>query len=182
MQALELFFILTISIYVAWKFSSLAARLNRTHIRRDIALNSLRQHLALRGRSVAKLISLKLLDEDLNNRLLNSLENVLSAAESSFQEYLFAESSLTNDLCEIFESTEDLTGIMNSTENADAIFELARMTKRVQLARRFHNDAVGASQLLHSRPAVRLFRLAGHTEVPVAIDLDDRIPIGLQEI
>jgi hypothetical protein len=45
--------------------------------------------------------------------------------------------------------------------------------RRVQLARRFHNDAVRCVALRRRRP--RWFRLAGHTW-PETVELDDRMP------
>jgi hypothetical protein len=166
-------------LYFAWKLSSLAGRLDRTHIRRDNALNSLRQHLAIRAACVARIVASGKLETITANNLKLSLEDVLSASEISFREYLSAESVLTGLLCEVFEEEKSLDQLLSSTQSASLVFELTRAAKRVQLARRFHNDAVGASQLLHSRAAVRLFRLAGRTKVPTTVDLDDRVPNAL---
>ena len=60
--------------------------------------------------------------------------------------------------------------------------ELAQCCYRIELARRFHNDAVGAALLLHKRLLVRVFRLAGNTPLPTAIDMDDAFPEKLQEL
>ena len=61
-------------------------------------------------------------------------------------------------------------------ELADA---LASAWYRVQLARRFHNEAV--AQTAHARrgPLVRLLRLAGHAPVPHSLELDDTWPENL---
>jgi hypothetical protein len=60
--------------------------------------------------------------------------------------------------------------------------ELAQCCYRIELARRFHNDAVGAANLLHERVLVRVFRLAGNTPKPVALDMDDVPPKELQDL
>lgn len=169
-------------IFLVWKLSTIASRLDRTHRRRDAALNSLRQYLAIRATATAKLITSGNLDPMVASRLREVLENVMNESEKSFVDYLIAESKLTGALCEEFENENQLTQSLNNTKTADLVFELVRSTKRVQLARRFHNDAVGASQLLHKRFVVRLFRLAGHTPAPKAVDLDDRVPNSFQNL
>lgn len=182
MLLIEFLLGLLIGIYIAWKLSSLAARLDRTHVRRDNALNSLRQHLALRASCVARLIATAKLELDTAEKLRSGLEAVLDASEISFRDYLFAESELTKILCDELDDFEKISTLMSNTAESEIVFDLARATKRVQLARRFHNDAVGASQLLHARTAVRLFRLAGHTKPPTTVDLDDRVPNALQDL
>jgi hypothetical protein len=182
MTALEVLLVLLILLYFVWKLSSLAGRLDWTHVRRDNSLNSLRQYLAIRATCVARLVSSGKLDEQANYVLKASLEQVLIASEKSFRDYLTAESDLTGVLFEVFEGEKDLEPLMASTNTAAMVFDLARAAKRVQLARRFHNDAVGASQLLHARSTVRLFRLAGHTKMPTAVDLDDRVPNALKAL
>lgn len=182
MQIIEILLIVTITIYTALKMSSLAARLDRTHVRRDVALNSLRQHLALRASCVARLVSSSKLLNQTSEKLRTGLEGVLDASEISFLEYLFAESELTRILCDEFDDASTIQEFMNSTKDSEIVFDLARAIKRVQLARRFHNDAVGASQLLHARSAVRLFRLAGHTQVPMTVDMDDRVPVAFLDL
>jgi hypothetical protein len=169
-------------IYISWQLSSLAARLDRTHIRRDSALNSLKQHLALRATAVARLVASGKLENHVAEKLKDGLEQVLDSSEQSFRDYLSAESELTGILFDIFENEQSIENLLESTQSASLVFELARAAKRVQLARRFHNDAVGASQLLHAKTTVRLFRLAGYTKVPTAVDIDDRVPNALASL
>jgi len=47
---------------------------------------------------------------------------------------------------------------------------------RVQLARRFHNDAVKDVQRMRRKAVVRWFRLAGHADMPQTIEFDDELP------
>ncbi len=180
MPVFEISLFLIALAYFGWKFSSLAGRLDRTHIRRDNLLNSLRQYLAIRATCVARLVASGKLDESKTEKLKIALEDLLIASEKSFRDYLSAESELSGLLFDVFEEESDIKDLMTSTNSATLIFDLARASKRIQLARRFHNDAVGASQLLHARTAVRLFRLAGHTKVPTTVDIDDRVPNALK--
>jgi hypothetical protein len=45
--------------------------------------------------------------------------------------------------------------------------------RRVQLARRFHNDVVVSTRDLRHRRLVTWFRLAGHAPMPTTIELED---------
>ena len=51
---------------------------------------------------------------------------------------------------------------------------------RVQLARRFHNDAVKDVQRVRRKAVVRWFRLAGHAELPQTIEFDDELPSAVR--
>jgi len=65
-------------------------------------------------------------------------------------------------------------------ETAATLRSLARSCERVQLARRFHNDAVAQTLRMRAKRTVRWTRLAGHAPEPRMVDLDDRTPPGLQ--
>ena len=51
--------------------------------------------------------------------------------------------------------------------------------RRVELARRFHNDVVRSALQLRRQRLVRWFRLAGYTALPRTADFDDTPPEGL---
>jgi len=176
-QMVGLFFATALTI---WWFSSVAGRLDRVHIRRDQAFSSLELQLARRTASVTRVLTLGLLDPVSANVLARQVEFVTVAADRSAMEHFAAESELTRALAAIFDDPDDMVEFTETTESAFFFSELAQSCRRVQLARRFHNDAVGAAQLLRRRSVVRWFRLAGRTEMPVAIDLDDTIPTGLE--
>jgi hypothetical protein len=164
-----------------WKLSAIAGRLDRVHIRRDQALTSLRLQLAWRTSSVAKLLTTKSLDPVSANILMHEITAVSSAAERSLLQYMAAESELTRALSVVFEDADDVQELISISPDIEPVLrDLAHACRRVELARRFHNDAVGAAQLLHKRKIVRYFRLAGHTELPSAIDVDDTVPAGLE--
>ena len=46
---------------------------------------------------------------------------------------------------------------------------------RVELARRFHNEAVLDVRRVRAKPVVRAFRLAGHTALPNTVDFDSDV-------
>jgi hypothetical protein len=52
---------------------------------------------------------------------------------------------------------------------------------RVQLARRFHNDAVTDVRRVRRKQVVRLFRLAGHADLPRTVEFDDELPPAVRD-
>ena len=54
--------------------------------------------------------------------------------------------------------------------------ELREAAARVQVARRFYNDAVRDTRTLRARRMPRLLRLAGHVQMPQFFDIDDTLP------
>jgi hypothetical protein len=58
----------------------------------------------------------------------------------------------------------------------EAVAELREAAARVQVARRFYNDAVRDTRTLRSRRMPRVLRLAGRVELPQFFDIDDTPP------
>lgn len=58
----------------------------------------------------------------------------------------------------------------------DAVAELHEAAVRVQVSRRFYNDAVRDTRALRARRMPRLLRLAGRAEPPQFFDIDDTPP------
>lgn len=61
----------------------------------------------------------------------------------------------------------------------ELVAALAAAWYRVQLARRFHNEAVAQTQRVRRKHLVRALRLAGHAAVPRTVEIDDGWPDGL---
>ena len=167
-------------LLIGWWLSVTAGRIDRVHIRKDEALTALRLQLAWRASAVAKLLSAGVLDPVSREVLAEEIESVSAASQRSLSEYLAAESELTEALCNVFDDADEVSELAQSTHIAALFADLAAACRRVELARRFHNDAVGALQLLRKRSVVRWFRLAGRTPWPVSLDLSDRVPGGLE--
>lgn len=64
---------------------------------------------------------------------------------------------------------------------ADAMTELSESAMRVQIARRFYNDAVRDARSLRSRRMPKLLRLAGNREMPQFFDIDDTLFVPTPE-
>jgi hypothetical protein len=58
----------------------------------------------------------------------------------------------------------------------DVVERVTSACTRVQLARRFHNDAVTDVRRVRRTWTVRVFHLAGHTPMPHTIEFDDEVP------
>ena len=181
MSTTQLILVFVAVCIIAWWLSMVAGRIDRVHIRRDEAEISLRLQLAWRASAVAKLLNANVLDPVSADVLSKEVENVAAAGVRSLSEYLAAESEMTATLGQIFDDAEAVSAVAASTRTAHLLTELASTCRRVQLARRFHNDAVGAAQLLRRRPVVRWFRLAGRTPWPQPLDLADEVPTGLAQ-
>jgi hypothetical protein len=62
----------------------------------------------------------------------------------------------------------------------DAVRVLGEACERVQLARRFHNDAVAQAQRVRRKRVVRWARLAGRAPMPTMIEFDDTLAGALR--
>jgi len=60
---------------------------------------------------------------------------------------------------------------------APVLQRVATANQRVELARRFLNDAVTDVRRVRRKPGVRLLRLAGHAELPQTFEIDDELPM-----
>ncbi|AKK08932.1 hypothetical protein HCH15_02145 [Corynebacterium testudinoris] len=120
-----------------------AQRLNRLHIRTDAALASLQAALDRRAAVVAVVLPAA-------REIAASAESI-PLASGSFEERISRESELTTAMEPVAEKVP---------------VQLADADVRVQLARRFYNEAVADTRALRLRPAVRVLRLGGTAPLP----------------
>ena len=139
--------------------SATATRLNRLHVRTDLARTSLEAALGRRG-AVARAAY-----PELGADIAGAESLRLTAADPHAR--ADAENSLGAKLAAAIES--------RPPEPALAI-ELHDAATRVELARRFYNDAVTDTRLLRMRPLVRGLRLAGTAPVPEYFDVSVETP------
>lgn len=172
---------------LAWYLSYSAARLDRLHAKVEGALSALDAHVVRRAEAALELANTGALDpasavlvagaatgslERVNERTFETdlLEGQhfagREAVESELTEVLGA--ALPPDLLEEIEAGDG--------PGAAALERLRSAGLRVQLARRFHNDAVKEVQRVRGKRVVRVFRLAGHAAMPHTVEFDDAIP------
>ena len=171
---------------VAWYLSYSAARLDRLHTRVEGALSALDAQLVRRAEAALELANSRVLDpassmilagaasESLESQNERATEDLLDGA--TFGERESIESDLTTAL-DIALPAAVVEGIRADGGYAeDALQRVLEAGRRVNYARRFHNSAVADVRRVRSKPAVRLFRLAGHAALPSTIEFDDSLP------
>ncbi|WP_298457865.1 hypothetical protein [uncultured Cellulomonas sp.] len=89
------------------------------------------------------------------------------------------ESELSGTLRATLEDPAEVAAI-RAEPGGDALLDaLAAAWFRVQLSRRFHNEAVAQTRRVRGKALVRWLRLAGHAPMPEPFDIDDAWPPAL---
>jgi hypothetical protein len=89
------------------------------------------------------------------------------------------ESELSATLREALDDPDEVAALRADPAGDELVALLASSWYRVQLARRFHNEAVAQTARARRGPLVRLLRLAGHAPEPHSLELDDAWPENL---
>jgi hypothetical protein len=92
------------------------------------------------------------------------------------------ESDLTAALREVLDEPEEVEDIARSAAGSGLLADLAAAWYRVQLSRRFHNNAVTQARQARRGVMVRLLRLAGSAPEPQTFEIDDDWPRGLPQV
>lgn len=90
-----------------------------------------------------------------------------------------AESELSSTLRAALEDPTEVEAMRAEPGGNELLDTLAAAWYRVQLTRRFHNEAVAQSQRMRSTFFARTLSLAGHAPVPRTVELDDGWPDAL---
>jgi hypothetical protein len=158
--------------------SMTAGRLDHLHRRIDTSTLALDAQLLRRSSVAVELASAQVLDPASGMLIADAAHRARQAADLGPEDRALAESDLTAALLATLEP-EDLEEVRAQPMGAEMLDELAAAGRRVQLTRRFHNDAVRACRQVRRQRMVRLFRLAGHTPWPETWEMDDSMPEGL---
>jgi hypothetical protein len=89
------------------------------------------------------------------------------------------ESELSATLREALADPEEVAAQREGPGAGELLDALGDAWYRVQLARRFHNEAVAQAQRMRRGWAVRTLRLAGRAPMPETLELDDAWPPAL---
>lgn len=171
---------LFIGLIVLWYLSAQAGRLDRLHHRIEVSLSALDGHLTRRAGIAAELVSLNFLDPATEAYLMQSAHDVLASSDLPNADRLSDESELSEALCDAFEDASDVNEFRNDPAIALLLSELLAVGNRIQLAKRFHSEAVFDCRAIRGQLIVRAFHLAGRAAMPAPVDLDDRVPEGLK--
>jgi hypothetical protein len=164
--------------------SSMAGRLDRLHHRIESTHAALDAQLLRRAAAAQELASSGFLDPASSFALSGAVQDTLTIDPDDDVARASAESELTRTMVALFETREDVEDVVGAAGNdatlaAQLLDELAVACRRVELARRFHNDVVRSTLQLRRKRLVRWFRLAGYTPLPTTTDFDDTVAAGL---
>ncbi|RZU11507.1 hypothetical protein [Streptomyces sp. BK239] len=166
--------LLAVGLYLSWT----AGRLDRLHARIDAARAALDAQLLRRASVTQELATSGVLDPAASI-VLYEAAHAARQAEEELREV--AESDLSQALRAVFAETQQVEVVREAPGGEEAARELTEAVRRVPMARRFHNDAVGAARRLREHRKVRWFRLAGHAPFPMAFEMDDEPPAALAD-
>ena len=93
-----------------------------------------------------------------------------------------AESELSRTIREALADDDEVGALSADPAGAEVVAPLAAAWYRVQLARRFHNEAVAQAQRVRRKLLVRALRLHGHAPMPRTVEIDDEWPPALERV
>ena len=165
------------TVLVAWYVSYGAARLDRLHARVEGALSVLDAQLVRRAEATLELANCGALDAASALILAGAASDSLEADTADQRSREAVESDLTQAL-EVALGDEALLRLqVDQAVGTPVLHRVAAANQRVQLARRFLNDAVTDVHRVRRKRGVRLLRLAGHAELPQTFEIDDELPM-----
>ncbi|HNV14816.1 MAG: hypothetical protein IPI13_04275 [Actinomycetales bacterium] len=176
-------------VAIGWYLTYTAARLDRLHARVQGTLAALDAQLVRRAEATLELANARVLDAASALMLASAASDSLSAAEdedtdADRQRFSNERETVESRLSEALGlalTADTLASLPGAGGFGDDIVSRVRATGlRVQLARRFHNDAVTDVRRVRRQWAVKWFRLAGHADMPQTVEFVDALPHGLR--
>jgi hypothetical protein len=153
-----------------------AGRVDRLHHRVNGARAGLEAQLMHRSGATLELAATGLLDPA---RSLLLLDAAHQARASPPQDREVAESDLSRALVASLGDASEITRLQEHPDAQELFAELGNACRKVELARRFHNDVVASALTLRRNRAVRWFGLAGRAVLPTMVEMDDSWPTTL---
>jgi hypothetical protein len=170
--------LVVVLVLLAWYLSYSAARLDRLHARIEATSAALDAQLVRRAEATLELANTGHFDAATGLILAAAAAESLATTEADSDREA-VESDLT-DALHVALPPMVVDVLRSDPTTADALTRVRDAGTRVQLARRFHNDAVTDVLRVRRKPTVRWFRLAGHADLPTTIEFDDELPAGLR--
>jgi hypothetical protein len=162
---------LLVGVYVSWR----AGRLDRLHGRVDMARAALDAALLRRSSVALELASSGLLDPAASLLLAEAAHRARGSSLGGDRPRDLAESDLTRALRAVF-SQPDFRDSLDGKDGADELLaEVEAAAHQVFLARKYYNDAAGATREARRRPLARLLRLSGQAPDPEFFEMDDSL-------
>jgi hypothetical protein len=165
---------LVLLVLVLWLWWT-AHRLDEMHRRIDVARGALDAVLLRRSGAALELATSDTLDPARSLLLVDAAHQARAAAPEDLEA---AESDLSETLRAVLADEGEVVELRSRPDLAPLLDELAASCRKVELARRFHNDVVVTARSLRSRRRVRWLRLSGRAAELRTVDLDDVPPPG----
>lgn len=170
--------LLAAALVIGWYLSSTAGRLDRLHRRVDAGTVALDRALLERS-SVAMEVAAGQLPDPVSAAVIADAAHEASRVDpADGLARSLAESNLTQVLAAAFDEPESVAECAEITGSDELMRDLESTTRRVQLSRRFLNDAVRACRDVRYQWIVRVLRLAGRTPWPQSFEMEDTPPAG----
>jgi hypothetical protein len=170
------FAVLTVLVMIAWYLSYSAARLDRLHVRLSGTLAALDAQLVRRAEAAVELANSGALDAATALILVDAAADSLEILHEEGEVREAVESDLTEALALALQPEVVHLLSAGGSIGEEYLHRLSSACTRVQLARRFHNDAVTDVRRVRRKWVVRLFHLAGHTPMPMTVEFNDECP------
>lgn len=167
---------LLVVVLVGLYLSQTAGRLDRLHIRVDRARLSLDGQLLRRSAAVLELASCGVLDPATSLVLGESAAWARTCSEAERAE---AEDTVTVALAAALPDEESVDAVRAIPGGSELVDEIAAVTRRVELAQSFLEDAVRSCSMVRRMRKVRVLHLAGRAPWPQGLAFDARPPAGL---
>ena len=167
---------LVVVVAVFFYLNQTAGRLDRLHIRVDQARAALDEQLIRRSAVVSELSTSGLLDPASSLLLAEAAHEARAAAPD---QRVRAQSDLTEALQVAFDDPVSVELLQAQPGGAELVTELAAVSRRVQLARGFLDDAVRSCERVRRLRFVRWLRLAGRAPWPRTETFADAPPLAL---
>ncbi|PPK95957.1 hypothetical protein CLV92_10556 [Kineococcus xinjiangensis] len=187
--------LLLVCCLLAWYLTATAARLDRLHHRVETSRASLDAELARRASAAVELATSGLLDPATALLLADAATASLDAPrgpgpldpgpgtreeqERCDEERWWVETALSQALTAAL--APGMVDARGRPDAADVVGRARGAVRRVELARRFHNDAVMQARRLRAKRLVRWAHLAGHARLPRTADFDDAAALGRRD-
>jgi hypothetical protein len=157
------------AVYISWR----AGRLDRLHIRLELAREALDVALVRRAAVSLELAASRILDPATSLVLASAAHEARTAGP---EEREHAESDLSRTLRAVADQERFREKLHESAGGAGLLEELDAAVAKVVYSRSFFNNAVGVTRTAQRRWLARTLRLAGRTEYPRFFEIDDSPP------
>jgi hypothetical protein len=164
--------VVAFAVLLSWT----AGRVDRLHHRVNSARAGLEAQLMHRSGATLELAATGMLDPARSLLLLDAAHQARAADQP---DRALAESDLSRALVASLADEAELSRLQEHPDARELLAELGNACRKVELARRFHNDVVASTLALRRNWVVRWFGLAGRAEMPVTVEMDDRWPSTL---